>query len=81
VFVIFKSAFSIMTQLKTDTNRMADKTCMPACVCRLRKLKRTLTLSPKTRNKELFCYVGGVLCIFFLAENLYFESQENKQKT
>jgi len=33
-----------MTQLKSDTNRVADETWMPACVCRLRKLKRTLTL-------------------------------------
>jgi len=42
--MIFQIAFSIMTQLKSDTNRMADETCMTACVCRLRKLKRTLTL-------------------------------------
>jgi len=44
MFVIFESDFSIMTQLKSDTNTMADETCMPACVSRLRKLKRTLTL-------------------------------------
>jgi len=29
----------------------------------------------------LFCYFVGVFCIFFLAANLYFESQTNKQKT
>jgi len=79
VFVIFESAFSNMMQLKSYTNRMADGTCMPACAWRLRKLKRTLTLSPKTRNKELICYFVGVLFIFFLAEKLYFESQTNKQ--
>jgi len=34
-----------MTRLKSDTqNRMADEICVTACVCRLRKLKRTLTL-------------------------------------
>jgi len=65
VFVIFESAFSNMTQLKSYTNRMADGTCMPACAWRLRKLKRTLTLSPKTRNKELICYFVGVLLSFF----------------
>jgi len=81
VFVIFESAFSNMMQLKSYTNRMADGTCMPACAWRLRKLKRTLTLSPKTRNKELICYFVGVLFIFFLPEKLYFESQTNKQKT
>jgi len=43
-FVIFESAFSIMSRLKTDINRMADKTFMPACVCRQRKLRRTLNL-------------------------------------
>jgi len=44
VFEIFESAFSIVTQLKSEIDRMANKTCMPACVCRLRKVKRTLTL-------------------------------------
>jgi len=33
-----------MMRLESDPNRAADETCMPACVCRLRKLKRTLTL-------------------------------------
>jgi len=38
MFVICENAFSIMTGLKSVTwNRMADETCMPACVCRLRK--------------------------------------------
>jgi len=33
-----------MKRLKRDTrNRMANETCMLACVCRLRKLKRTST--------------------------------------
>jgi len=45
MFVICESACAIMTRLKSDIrNRMAGETCMPACVCRLRKLKRTLTL-------------------------------------
>jgi len=45
MFVICESVFSIITRLKSDRrNRMADETYMPACVCRLRKLKRTLTL-------------------------------------
>jgi len=37
-----------MKRLKSHTrNRMADETYMPTSVCRLRKLKRTLTLSQK----------------------------------
>jgi len=44
VFVIFESALSVMTRLKTDTSTMADKTGTHASVCRSRKLKRTLTL-------------------------------------
>jgi len=34
----------------------------------------------KIEKEKLFCYFVGVLCIFFLAEILYFESQRNKQK-
>jgi len=33
-----------MKRLKNDTrNRMANETCVPHCVCQLRKLKWTLT--------------------------------------
>jgi len=67
-----------MKRLKSDTrDRMGDETYMPTCVCRLRKLKRTLTFT-KTK-KKLFCYFVGVLCIFFPAEHLYFESQTNRK--
>jgi len=47
MFVICESAFSIMKRLKSDTrNRKADETYkyMPTSVCRLQKLKWTLTL-------------------------------------
>jgi len=55
---------------------MADETWMPACICRLWKIKQTLTLQPKQRKKK-FCYFVGVLCIIFLAQNLF--SVANKQ--
>jgi len=37
---------------------------------------QTLTLQAK--NNKLFCYFVGVLCIFFIGENLNFESQTKK---
>jgi len=46
----------------------------PACLLAsflLRKLMRTLALQPKPKNNKLFCYFVGVLCIFFLEENLF----------
>jgi len=80
MFVIFENAFSIMTQLKSKTNRMADKTCMPACICRLWKLKQTLTLQPKTRNKKLFCYFVGVLCIFYCQKICILSRKQTNRK-
>jgi len=78
----FESFDTLDDRLKSDTpNRMADETCMPACVYLLWKWKRTLTLWPKPWNKKLFCYFVVVLCIFFLADHLHFEPQTNKQKT
>ena len=43
------------------------------------EIKADIDFITKTK-KKLFCYFVGLLCIFFLAENLYFESQTNKQK-
>jgi len=42
------------------------------------EIKADIDFINKTK-KKLFCYFVGVLCIFFLAENLYFELQTNKQ--
>jgi len=55
MFVIFESAFSIMTQLKSDTNRMADETCMrlPTAEC-----KADIDFITKTRNKVFFLLVS-----------------------
>ena len=63
LFVICESAFSIMKRLKSNTrNRTPDETGMPACVFWLRKLKRTLTLYPKARNKNVFV-ISLVCCV------------------
>ena len=45
------------------------------------KIEVDIDFITKTKKQKLFCYFVGVLCIFFLAENLYFEWQTNKQKT
>jgi len=80
MFVIYGSAFSVMTRLKSDIrNGMADETCMPACLCRLGKLKGTLTLKPKPKNKKLFCYFVGVLCIFCLQKICVSRKQTNRK--
>jgi len=78
VFVIFESAFSVMTRLKTDTNRMADKTCTPACVCRPRKLKRTLFLLQKNKKQRVvLLFFWCVLHLFSSSKSLFWVA--NKQ--
>ena len=43
------------------------------------KIKGDIDFITKPRNKIFFCYFVGVLGIFFVAENLYFESQTNRK--
>jgi len=45
------------------------------------EIKVDIDFLTKTKKQKLFCYFVGLLYYFFLAENLYFESQTNKQTT
>jgi len=59
-----------MTRLKTDTNRMADKICMPACLCQLfvkwTEIKADIDFI--TKNKKQNCFVILLVCCVSLFE-------------